>query len=55
MEIVELPGHTPGSIGLYYREEKVLFVGDAINGALVLSLPEATKLATYVQTLEKAK
>ncbi len=55
MEIVELPGHTPGSIGLYYSEEKVLYVGDAINGALVLSLPEATKLATYIQTLEKAE
>ena len=55
LEVVALPGHTHGSIGLLYREEKVLFTGDAINGAVVLYLPECGNIAQYIATLEKAK
>ena len=29
-QIIETPGHTPGSISLYCEEEKVAFVGDLI-------------------------
>ena len=38
-----------------YREEKILFVGDAINGAMVLYLPECGNIAQYIATLEKTK
>lgn len=55
LEVVALPGHTQGSIGLLYREEKILFVGDAINGAMVLYLPECGNIAQYIATLEKTK
>ena len=55
LEVVELPGHTMGSIGLLLREEKVLYTGDAINGALLLFAPESTSLEEYIATLKKAK
>lgn len=55
MEVVALPGHTRGSIGLYCREVKLLYVGDAINNFLWLFLPEAMNLETYRHTLYKAK
>ena len=55
LEVIALPGHTQGSIGLMYREEKILFVGDAINGAMVLYLPECGNISRYIATLEKAK
>jgi len=55
LEVIDLPGHTQGSIGLLYREQKILYVGDAINGALLLCGPEAATLAEYTKTLEKAK
>lgn len=29
-QIIETPGHTPGSISLYSREEKIVFVGDLL-------------------------
>ncbi|MGB9612641.1 MAG: MBL fold metallo-hydrolase [Candidatus Margulisiibacteriota bacterium] len=29
-EVLHLPGHTPGSIGLYCEKEKVLFSGDTL-------------------------
>lgn len=28
LEVIHTPGHTPGSISLYYRQNKVLFIGD---------------------------
>lgn len=35
-EIIELPGHTPGGIGLYNPAEKIFFSGDTLfkNGAI---------------------
>lgn len=52
--VVELPGHTAGSIGVYIPEEALLYVGDAINNFLWLFLPEAQSLAVYRETLLKA-
>lgn len=53
LNVYEFPGHTSGSIGLFWEEEKILFVGDAINPCLWLFLPEALTLADYKMTLQK--
>jgi glyoxylase-like metal-dependent hydrolase (beta-lactamase superfamily II) len=29
-EIIELPGHSPGSVGYYFRDANLLFVGDTL-------------------------
>ena len=55
LEVVHLPGHTHGSIGLWYREERALYVGDAVNNFLWLFLPEATSLSVYRKTLNKVQ
>lgn len=54
LEVLELPGHTAGSIGLYCPERKLLYVGDAMNCFVWLFLPEARNLDTYIRTLHKA-
>ena len=54
LEVVEVPGHTHGSIGLLYKEEKIFFAGDAMNPFLWLFAPEATMLSEYKATLRKA-
>lgn len=54
LEVVHLPGHTAGSIGLYCPEKRLLYVGDAMNCFVWLFLPEARSLATYINTLHKA-
>jgi len=55
LETVLLPGHTPGGIGLLYKEEKMLYVGDALNPFLWLFGPEALKLKDYIDTIKKAQ
>lgn len=54
-EVVEIPGHTPGSIGLYCRELKLFLASDAINGNPYLFLPESCKLSVYLESLKKAE
>lgn len=54
LEVVELPGHTRGSIGLYCRERRILYVGDAMNCFVWLFLPEAEPLSVYIRSLHRA-
>ena len=55
LDVVELPGHTRGSIGLYLREKRMLYVGDAVNCFIWLFLPEAASLTEYRNTLSKVR
>lgn len=38
LEVVHLPGHTPGNIGLYSRARSLIFTGDALMNVLGLRL-----------------
>ena len=44
LEVIHLPGHTPGGICLLYREERVLFTGDGINCHLWMQLDHSLSL-----------
>ena len=54
LEVIHMPGHTAGSIGLWCPQRKLLWVGDAMNCFVWLFLPEAQHLDTYIETLHKA-
>lgn len=54
LRIVELPGHTAGSIGLIYEEEKWLYLGDAMNAFTWLFAEEAMPLSVYIASIKKA-
>lgn len=54
LEVVHLPGHTAGSIGLWCPEKRLFWVGDAINSFVWLFLPEAQPLPVYIRSLHKA-
>lgn len=54
LEVIEVPGHTPGSIGLLYREEKIFYAADSMNDDFWLFMKEACPLSVYRQTLKKA-
>jgi glyoxylase-like metal-dependent hydrolase (beta-lactamase superfamily II) len=54
-EVLHLPGHTPGSLGLWEAKSGTLFSGDAIyDGALLDTLPESD-LVAYAATMKRLR
>ncbi len=53
LEIFETPGHTPGSITVLIREERILFLGDACNTFTFLFDENALSIKEYNQVLQK--
>ena len=52
-EVLHLPGHSPGSIGLWESRTGILFSGDALyDGPLLYDLPGAS-IDSYILTLER--
>jgi glyoxylase-like metal-dependent hydrolase (beta-lactamase superfamily II) len=51
--VLHLPGHTPGSIGLFDERSGILFSGDAVyDGELLDYLPESN-IGDYVATMRR--
>jgi glyoxylase-like metal-dependent hydrolase (beta-lactamase superfamily II) len=54
IDVIETPGHTPGSLCLYDRKERLLFAGDNIQaGNVLLMMNESLPLATYQKSVDK--
>src|SRR5690606_9654990 len=52
-EVLHLPGHSPGSIGLWETASGTLFSGDALyDGPLLDEMPESD-IPAYVKTMER--
>lgn len=41
LEVIPLFGHTPGSVGLLLRKDRILFTGDGINSHIWMQLDES--------------
>ena len=56
-EVVDIPGHTPGHLGLYERKHKLFFCGDHILDEITPNITfwgfEQDILATYLTSLKK--
>lgn len=52
-EVLHLPGHSPGSIGLWEAKTGTLFSGDAIYDGPLLDGLHHSDRAAYVRTMEK--
>lgn len=54
LEVIEVPGHTPGSIVLLDKDNELLFSGDAIGaGHTWMHLPGCLPLSVYLESLKK--
>lgn len=51
VDIIQMPGHTPGSVGLLVREERLLLVGDNWNPVTWLFFPECVHVPEYIDTM----
>lgn len=54
-QIIEIPGHTPGSIAVYLPEKRLMITSDGANPGAYLFLPESTTLSAYIESLRKLK
>ncbi len=58
-EVIDIAGHTPGQVGLYDREKKVMFCGDHILGKITPNITfwsyDLDSLGQYLQNLKKVQ
>jgi len=54
-EVLHLPGHSPGSIGLWDRSSGVLFSGDSVYDGPLLDEIEGADIETYVKTMHRLR
>ena len=55
LEVVDLAGHTAGSIGLIAREDRILFSGDGVNPHIWMQLEESLSIAALQGMLQRLK
>ncbi len=53
VEVLAYPGHTPGSLAYFVREEKVIIGGDAFNPGLFLFLRWARSVEEWIDSAKK--
>ena len=51
-EVMHLPGHSPGSMGLWEADSGTLFSGDAIYDGLLLDELEDSSIPAYLETMK---
>ena len=54
-EVLHLPGHSPGSIGLWEAATGTLFSGDAIYDGPLLDEIGGADIPTYVRTMKRLR
>jgi glyoxylase-like metal-dependent hydrolase (beta-lactamase superfamily II) len=54
-EVLHLPGHSPGSIGLWEARTGTLFSGDAIYDGPLLDEIDGADIPTYVRTMKRLR
>lgn len=53
LEVIHIPGHTPGGIALLDEQNRLLLAGDSISPHVWMFLPESSRMETYIRSLEK--
>lgn len=53
LEVILIPGHTPGSIALLDRENRVLFSGDSVQDDNIYMFGPGRNLPAYIASMEK--
>lgn len=53
LEVIHTPGHTPGSISLLDRKNKILFSGDTVSYGPVYMFGQNRDMQAYLETLKR--
>src|SRR5690606_15480213 len=54
-EVLHLPGHSPGSIGLWEAATGILFSGDAVYDGELLDDNADSSIPDYLRTMERLR
>jgi glyoxylase-like metal-dependent hydrolase (beta-lactamase superfamily II) len=54
-EVLHLPGHSPGSIGLWEAETGTLFSGDALYDSTLFDTLAGCDIPAYIRTMERLR
>ena len=52
-EVILIPGHTPGSIALLDRENRIILTGDSISSGPIFMFGEGRNIPAYIMSMEK--
>ena len=52
LEVIDIPGHTPGSIGLLDEKNRVLVSGDSIQDGTIFMFGEMRDMNKYIESLK---
>ena len=55
LEVVDLSGHTAGSIGLLDKDARIIYTGDGLNAHLWMQLDHSLPISTMLETFRKLK
>ena len=55
LEVVDLKGHTAGSIGLLDKDARIIYTGDGLNTHIWMQLDHSLSIATVLETFRKLK
>lgn len=55
IEVIQVPGHTRGTIVLLDRDHQVVYSGDACNPNTLVGLPGSTSIEEYLESLKAFK
>ena len=54
-EVLHLPGHSPGSLGLWEAATAILIAGDAIYDGILIDTTDDADIPTYLRTMERLR
>jgi glyoxylase-like metal-dependent hydrolase (beta-lactamase superfamily II) len=54
-EVLHLPGHSPGGIGLFERKTRTLFSGDALYDGPLIDNLHHSNIEDYIRTLDRLR
>lgn len=52
-DVILIPGHTPGSIALLDRDNRLLIAGDSISETPIFMFGKARSIAAYIESMKK--
>lgn len=55
LRVLHMPGHTPGNVVLYDRNQKLLIAGDTLQDVPIYMFGEGRDLARYIHSLKRLK